>query len=226
MSEEHAALPRLMVITQSDLMGSGFELALLQALRGGARWVQLREKEASPRALLEMSFRALRLCETYGARLSINGRVEVARSCHAWGVHLAEGDLPAREMRSILGHHAGCGVSVHSIEAARRAWGEGADYLLFGPVFPTLSHSGAEAQGLEALRKVAGSVKCPVLAVGGIDAANAKSCLDAGAHGAAVIRAAWKPGEGSVEQAVQALCAAVGQEKKVVSHLPAHLAKS
>ena len=79
------------------------------------------------------------------------------------------------------------GRSVHSVEAARQAAREGADYLLFGPVFPTASHPGRPATGLAALREVAGAVEVPVLAIGGVDAERARACREAGAAGFAAI---------------------------------------
>jgi thiamine-phosphate pyrophosphorylase len=226
MSENEQGLPRLMVITQSDLMGANFDLALLSALRGGARWVQLREKELGGRQTLALAHRALKLCETYGARLAINSRIEVARASHADGVQLSETDLPPRDIRSILGHHARCGVSAHSVETARRAEQEGADYLVFGPVFPTPTHPGAPAQGLQVLAEAARAVRCPLLAVGGIGPEEARACREAGAHGVAVIRAAWQPEHGNIEKAVSELCEAVEQPRPTLSHLPAHLTKA
>ena len=89
--------------------------------------------------------------------------------------------------RTLLGEQRLLGRSVHSVEAARRDAQEGADYLVFGPVFPTTSHPGRPALGLAALAEVAAAVPVPVLAIGGIDAETARACREAGAAGFAAI---------------------------------------
>jgi thiamine-phosphate diphosphorylase len=183
-------------------MKPSFDAALEAALRGGARFVQLREKDLPPRAVLDLALRAQRLCEKYDARLIINSRADIARAAYADGVHLPENDVPPAVARLSLGFHALCGVSVHSLAAARGAASEGADYLVFGPVFETRSHPGTAPVGLAALREIARAVPLPVFAIGGIDAASAILCLNAGARGIAVISAVWR--SANVEDAVRA----------------------
>jgi thiamine-phosphate pyrophosphorylase len=172
-------------------MRPSFDAALEAALRGGARFIQLREKDLSPREVLDLALHAQRLCEKYGAKLVINSRADIARAAHADGVHLPENDVPPAAARLSLGYHALCGVSVHSVEAARLAAHEGADYLVFGPVFQTTSHPGTAPVGLEALREIATAVTTPIFAIGGIDTESSRLCLNAGAYGVAVISAVW-----------------------------------
>lgn len=196
-------LSRLMLVTDHRLMQPSFDAGLEAARRGGARLIQLREKELAAREVLQLALRAQRLCERSGAKLLINSRADIARAAHADGVHLPENDLPPDMARRTLGAHALCGVSVHSAEAARRAVAEGADYLVFGPVFPTASHPDTPPIGLDALREIAAGASKPVFAIGGVDAANARLCLEAGAHGVAVISAVWRAPD--VEAAVRSL---------------------
>ena len=205
-------LPRLMLVTQRDRMRPDFMVALEAALRGGARLVQLREKDLPDAELLPLAMHARSLCGALGAKLLINSRVDVARLVNADGVHLPEGGA-VREVKNALrknvfGEEALCGVSVHTLEAARRAAEQGADYLIFGSIFPTPSHPGVWPAGLNMLREVCAAVPIPVFAIGGITAQNAQECLAAGAHGVAVIGAAWDA-EG-VTAAVRELIETVG----------------
>ncbi|HVF09252.1 MAG TPA: thiamine phosphate synthase, partial [Abditibacteriaceae bacterium] len=133
-------LPRLLLVTDRHRMRPSFEGALAAALRGGARLVQLREKDLAPREVFPLALQAQRLTERYGAKLIINSRADIARATHADGVHLPESDISPAIARLSLGQYSICGTSVHSVETARRASDEGADYLVFGPVFSTGSH--------------------------------------------------------------------------------------
>ncbi len=200
-------LPRLLLLTDRRRMKPGFEIALLAALQGGVRWLQLREKDLAPREIVDLAARAQKLTEKFGAQLFLNGRADLARVCHADGLHLPENEISTAMARLTLGFHAPVGVSVHSLESAQRAAHEGADYLMFGPVFETNSHPETAPTGLKALREVAAHSEIPVLAVGGVTARRAKECLEAGAWGVAVIGAVW--GAADVSAATRDLVAAV-----------------
>ena len=176
-----------MLVTSRHQMKPSFEYSLESALLGGAALVQLREQELKPAVFSYMAQLVAQLCRSYNATLLINGQVEIARSV-ADGVHLPEAVLQNERLPEI----ACKGVSVHSIENARRAAELGADYVIFGSVFATSSHPENEPAGLEALHQVAQAVDIPVFAIGGISAANAKSCLEAGAHGVAVMSTVWQ----------------------------------
>ena len=215
------SLPKLLVITEAATMKGGFEPALLAALQGGAQWVQFRERELAPRPQIEAFRRSQRLCERFGAQLFLNGRADVARAVHAEGLHLPEWELPVDAARLSLGFHTPIGVSVHSVESAKRAASEGADYLLFGAVYPTLSHPGMEPAGLAALGEVTAAVPIPVYAVGGITVERVPQCLEAGAAGIAVIRAVWAAADPPA--AVRALRAALGEPVVTAHHGPSSL---
>jgi thiamine-phosphate diphosphorylase len=183
------SLPRLMLVTDRHLMQPDFDSALESALHGGARLVQLREKNLSDDRALALAKRVAGRCDDSGAQFLINNRVEVAREIGV-GVH-----FPEREIENIASTRSNgvlIGASVHSLAAAQRAQKCGADYLFFGSVFETASHPESTPAGLEALREITARVSIPVFAIGGISVDNARLCLDAGAHGVAVIRAVWQ----------------------------------
>lgn len=191
-------LPRLMLVTQRARMKPNFESALEAALRGGAQLIQLREKDLPAAELFSLAERTKTLCENYGATLLINGAPGIARALGC-GLHLPENAPFAPDFQP-------CGVSVHSREAAQRAAGAGADYLVFGSVFETQSHPGELPAGLENLRAVCAAVQVPVFAIGGLNAQNAPRCLEVGAYGIAVIGAAW---DFQVESAVHTLISVI-----------------
>ncbi len=182
--------------------GGSREAVLLEriccAVTAGVDWIQLREKDLEARRLFRLASAAIAASRAAGSggtgtRILINDRLDVAWAVGAAGVHLGEASLPVTEaVRSKrLAGRPDClvGASCHSLGAALHAAGEGADYIFFGPVFSTPSKAGfGPAQGLERLSETCRSVRIPVLAIGGITAANAAACLDAGAAGIAGIR--------------------------------------
>lgn len=160
------------------------------ALQGGARFLQFREKEMSTRELVETAAALLRLAREFGATLIVNDRVDVALAVGADGVHLGESDLPVAVARRLLGPSAIIGASAATVERARRAEAEGANYLGVGPIYPTGSKADAgEAIGLGPLAALRAAVSLPLLAIGGINAGNAAEVIRAGARGIAVISA-------------------------------------
>jgi len=176
--------------------------ALLERIRraadAGTNWIQLREKNLEGAALANLARAAIGALRNSGgqretARLLINDRVDVAWAAGAGGVHLGESALPVAEVaraRKVRGDRDFLiGASCHSAEAARRAEGDGADYVLFGPVFDTPSKAAfGPPQGLLRLAEVCAALEIPVLAIGGIKAETAAACLEAGAAGLAAIR--------------------------------------
>ncbi|MBZ5527008.1 MAG: thiamine phosphate synthase [Acidobacteriia bacterium] len=173
------------------------QAALLAALARPAAadldWIQIREKDLSGKSLAALARAALRLARP-GQRILLNDRLDVAMAAGAHGVHLGESSLPAAEVTRWLRSSAAppdflVGVSCHSLESARAAAQAGASYIFFGPVFATPSKAAfGPPQGLERLADVCRAVRIPVLAIGGITAANAAACLSAGASGIAAIR--------------------------------------
>jgi thiamine-phosphate pyrophosphorylase len=181
----------LYVVTDRQLTGGRpLRLVVEAALRGGARAFQLREKDLSPRELYPLALELRQLTEAFGARLLINDRVDVAEAVGADGVHLTTTSLPAGIARRLLKSGSLIGVSTHTLAEAQAAAAEGADFIVFGPVFYTPSKAPyGEPVGLEALRAVRAEVDLPILAIGGVKKANLDQVLAAGADGIAVISA-------------------------------------
>ena len=150
---------------------------------------QIREKNLRTRVLYELVSRAVEITRGSLTRLLVNDRFDVARAARADGVHLTSGSLPTRVVREICGRDFLIGASTHSLEEARRARDEGADFVVFGPVFETESKRAyGPPQGLEKLARVTSELHgFPVLAIGGVTLDNAESCIDAGASGFAGI---------------------------------------
>jgi thiamine-phosphate pyrophosphorylase len=156
----------------------------LRARSRGATLVQLRRPGASGGPLLDD---VRRLVAEARLPVLVSSRVDVALAAGAAGAHLPEQDLPVVAARRLLPGRL-LGRSVHDLEAARDAAAEGADYLIFGPVFATPTHPGAQPVGLDVLHDVASAVEVPVLAIGGVDASRLSDCLNAGAAGYAAVR--------------------------------------
>ena len=192
MSSESARINfRLYVVTdRQQTAGRALEAVVSAAARGGAGAVQLREKDLSARDLYALGARLQAALSPYGVPLLINDRLDVALALDAAGVHLAGHSLPTAVARRLLGPDKLLGVSTHSVEEARRAAAEGADFIVFGPVFTTPSKVAyGPPQGLHHLTAVVRAVHIPVIAIGGIDHTNLSSVVQAGAYGVAMIRA-------------------------------------
>ncbi|HVH62907.1 MAG TPA: thiamine phosphate synthase [Candidatus Dormibacteraeota bacterium] len=145
--------------------------------------LQLRGAGLSAR---EIEQEAMRLVASSPIPVVISSRCDLVLATQAAGVNLPERDIAAREARALLGQRL-VGRSVHSLEAARQAEEEGADYLVFGPVWKSPTHPDAPAVGVHALSEVAGTLKIPVLAIGGVTEECIADCHAAGAAGYAAI---------------------------------------
>jgi thiamine-phosphate pyrophosphorylase len=154
---------------------------------GGAAVVQLRLKEIGAGELLRIAREAKKICAGRSL-LFVNDRPDVARLAEADGVHLGQEDLPLTEARKLLGEHALIGISTHS--DAEIAGAQAADYIGFGPIFATRSKAGAPLpppHGIEGLRRAVRLSGVPVVAIGGMTAANAAQVASTGARCAAAI---------------------------------------
>lgn len=181
---------RLYLITDRKLFASESLLftAVEEALQGGVKAVQLREKDLGIRDLLDMAYRMRRLTAQYTARLFINDRVDVALAVSADGVHLGQSGIPAHAARRAAGKKLKIGVSAHSLAEAEKAEKEGADFITLGPVYETPSKKQYGAPlGTGMLKTVAGQISLPVFAIGGITPDRISEVLNAGAHGIALI---------------------------------------
>jgi len=183
--------PTLYLVTDPAL-GRGRPLTeiVAAAVEGGVTLVQLRDKAAGGRALLEEAQALQALLAPLGVPLIVNDRVDVAVAAGAAGCHVGQGDLPAAAARALLGPDAILGVSldaVHQVAAVDPAL---VDYVAHGPFAPTLTKPDAGgpvgAEGLAMVRRLIG---LPLVAIGGIDAGNAGQAIRAGADGIAVVSA-------------------------------------
>lgn len=163
-------------------------------LAGGARILQLRMKEGpdgwDAGAVLAAARALRRLTRDAGALFVVNDRVDVALLVDADGVHVGQEDLPYQEVRRLVGARRIVGVSTHTVEEARAAEAAGADYIGFGPMFPTATKRDTRpTRTLDLLREVRAGVGLPIVAIGGITAERIAAVREAGADSVAVISA-------------------------------------
>jgi thiamine-phosphate pyrophosphorylase len=165
------------------------ELAQL-AIRGGADTIQFRQKSGSTREMIQVVRDVKQVCAESGVTLIVNDRVDVAIASEADGVHLGQDDFPIPLARELLGKGCIIGGSAATLEEARKCLSEGADYVGFGPVYPTTSKDDAgPVSGISILKGVVESIPLPIIAIGGVSEENAAEVMKAGAHGIAVISA-------------------------------------
>ena len=182
--------PTLYLVTDPELaLGRRLTDVVGAAVRGGVTLVQLRDKHAGGRALLETARALKSVLDPLGVPLLINDRVDVAHAAGA-GCHVGQSDLPAAAARAILGPDAILGVSLDDPEQARAVDPAQVDYVAHGPFAATATKADAGgpvgAEGLAAARRLTG---LPLIAIGGIDARNAAAAIRAGAAGVAVVSA-------------------------------------
>lgn len=177
-----------LITGRAEALGRPLEFVVEEALRGGVRAVQLRDKEASTKELYEIAYELRRLTSRYGAKLIINDRVDIALSVDADGVHIGSASLPLYKVRRLLGERKLIGVSCHNIVQAITAQEMGADFITFGPVFYTQSKAPyGEPVGLERLKSVVETLQIPVFALGGIKQGNCGEAVGCGVRGVALV---------------------------------------
>lgn len=183
---------RVYLITDCQQLPPNQQLAVVaSALKGGIKDLQLREKNLPLNDLFSLAKVLRQLTEKYGARLYINGRLDIALMVDADGVHLPEDGLPPNEVKARYPHLL-VGVSTHSLTSARRAEQDGADFITFSPIYKTPSKQQyGPPQGLDKLGEVCKAVNIPVLALGGINLEHIPAVQEQGAHGVALIRGIW-----------------------------------
>lgn len=184
-------LPRLHAVTDSGVLATpdfGIRAAAIAAA-GSAVALHTRDRTAGGAALTRVALRMLALARPPEASVFVNGRPDVAAAVGAHGLQLGSTDLGPMDARAVF-PGGWVGRSVHTAKEAAEAIGEGADYLMVGTVYPTPSHPDRPGAGLGLVREVVAMGR-PVIAIGGIDAERAVEVRDAGAYGAAAIRALW-----------------------------------
>ncbi|NVO00699.1 MAG: thiamine phosphate synthase [Geobacteraceae bacterium] len=181
----------LYLITDRNQTGSLRLLDVVDdALKGGVRGIQLREKDLSSRELYELAYDLRKLTAKYNARLIINDRIDIALAVDADGVHLGYNSMPIHRARKLLGSSRLIGLSCHNQVNAIMAQENGADFITFGPVYYTPSKANyGKPVGVDKLETVCHLLDIPVFALGGIKENNIDEVLAAGASGIALVSA-------------------------------------
>ena len=162
------------------------------ALEGGCRWIQLRMKDASEDEIEQEAVRIQDLCRQYGATFIIDDHVELVRKLHADGVHLGKKDMPVKEARRLLGKDFIIGGTANTFDDVQMHYASGADYIGCGPFrFTTTKKNLSPVLGLEGYREIvsrmkAAGISLPIVAIGGITAADIPDIMQTGVTGIAL----------------------------------------
>ena len=179
----------LYLVTDRELSSLPLEEAVEQAIQGGCTVVQLREKHACAREFYETALTLRAITRKYHVPLLINDRVDIALAADADGVHLGQSDLPCRAARDILGPQRLIGISAATLEEARKAQADGADYIGVGAVNPTATKPDTRTVTSSQLAQIKAAVSIPVVAIGGIHPKTLTGLRGTGVDGIAVVSA-------------------------------------
>ena len=182
----------LYLVTDRGLCGdrSSLEDVVLRSVRGGARYVQIREKDQSTRDFIEEAVRIKHILESFHVPLIINDRIDVALAMKADGVHVGQDDMPYAMARALMGPSAIVGLSVERWEDVEEAEVLDCDYIGVSPVFETPTKTDTKgAWGLEGLARIKAFSRHPLVAIGGLNASNTADVVKAGADCVAVVSA-------------------------------------
>lgn len=195
------------VTDRAWLNGATLESQVEQALKGGATFVQLREKELDEETFLEEAKKIKKLCGKYHVPFVINDNVDIALAVDADGVHVGQSDMEAGKVREKLGPDKIIGVSCKTVEQALLAKKHGADYLGVGAMYPTGTKKDATAVTPAALSEICHAVDIPVVAIGGINKDRLEPLKGTGVDGVAVVSAIFAAED--IEKAAKELKEAV-----------------
>ena len=180
----------LYLCTDRDLMSTEtIEEAVEQAILGGCTIIQLREKECSSKDFYQTASCVKKITDKYQVPFIINDRVDIALAIDADGVHVGQSDLPADIVRKLLGDKKIVGVSARTIEEAKKAQKDGADYIGVGAMYATNTKKDAKAVTMEELQNIRNEVSIPIVVIGGINKDNIKDFEGIGINGLAVVSA-------------------------------------
>jgi len=172
-----------LVTDEKACLGKDFYACIEEAIKGGVKIVQLREKNISTKDFYEKALKVKEICKNYGALFIINDRLDIAQAVGADGVHLGQSDMPIEEARKILKDKFLIGATARNIEEAKKVELSGADYIGSGAIFGTSTKDNAKKLEMEELKKIVASVKMPVFAIGGININNVGSLKNIGLQG-------------------------------------------
>lgn len=179
---------RLYAVTDRSWLGKQtLTQQVEQALLGGATCVQLREKSTDRGEFIALATELRQLCSRFDVPLIINDDLQVALEVRADGIHVGQEDISPEEIRKLAGRELIVGVTAKTVDQARRAQAQGADYLGSGAVFGSATKPTAKPMSMEQLKRICQSVTIPVVAIGGICLENVDGLADSGVRGAAVV---------------------------------------
>ena len=172
-----------LVTDEKACLEKDFYNCIEEAIKGGVKIVQLREKNISTKDFYEKALKVKEICKNYEALFIINDRLDIAQVVGADGVHLGQSDMPIEKAREILKDKFLIGATARNVEEAKRAELLGADYIGSGAIFGTNTKDNAKKLEMEELKKIVASVKIPVFAIGGININNVSSLKNIGLQG-------------------------------------------
>ena len=172
-----------LVTDEKACLGKDFYACIEEAIKGGVKIVQLREKKISTKDFYGKALKVKEICKNYGALFIINDRLDIAQVVGADGIHLGQSDMPIEKAREILKDKFLIGATARNVEEAKRAELLGADYIGSGAIFGTSTKDNAKKLEMEELKKIVASVKIPVFAIGGININNVSSLKNIGLQG-------------------------------------------
>lgn len=181
---------KLYLVTDSNILkGRNFYECIEQALKGGVTMLQLREKNESGKEFLEKAVKLRALTKKYNVKFIINDRVDIAMLCDADGVHVGQSDIPAGEVRKLIGKEKIIGVSARTIDEAIDAKNSDADYIGVGAMFTTTTKLDAKNVSIDQLRVIKDNVNIPIVAIGGLNLNNIHQLKECNIDGYAVVSA-------------------------------------
>ena len=172
-----------LVTDEKACLEKDFYSCIEEAIKGGVKIVQLREKNISTKDFYEKALKVKEICKNYGVLFIINDRLDIAQAVEADGVHLGQSDMPIEKAKEILKNKFLIGVTARNVDEAIKAELEGADYIGSGAIFGTSTKNNAKKLEMEDLKKIVNSVKIPVFAIGGININNVWMLKNIGLQG-------------------------------------------
>lgn len=179
----------LYLVTDNSDDEEKFLKTIEEAINGGVTVVQIREKTADTLEFYNLALKVKEITTKYNVPLIINDRIDVALAVDADGVHVGQSDMPCDVARKLIGENKILGVSAATIDEAKKAEKDGADYIGTGAVFPTSTKDDAPSITKKDLKDIVDSINIPVVAIGGINIENAKELKNTGISGLSVVSA-------------------------------------
>lgn len=181
---------KLYLVTDREMLKNrDIFFAVEMAIKGGVTLIQLREKDITTEEFYKIALKLKEITSKYDVSLIINDRLDIALAVDADGVHVGQQDMPAAVARKIIGNDKILGVSAATVEEAKKAEKDGADYVGIGAIFPTSTKDDARAVNINELIKIKKALNIPVVAIGGISEKNIELLAPAKIDGVAVISA-------------------------------------